>query len=142
METVRAAVSAAGERAPDLLLFAGGKSMGGRMTSLAASQRPPESVRGLVFVGFPLHRPNQPGSERAEHLSRVKVPMLFLQGTRDSFAQLDLVRPMCHSLGPEATLHIIETADHSFRVLKQAGKTQPEIMQHLAQTISLWIKTI
>jgi predicted alpha/beta-hydrolase family hydrolase len=141
-ETVRAAVRAANERVPGVPLFAGGKSMGGRMTSLAASPQPLESVRGLIFVGFPLHPPQKPGMDRAEHLFHVSVPMLFLQGTRDAFAKLDLLRPVVEKLGTKATLHIVDTADHSFRVLKQANKTQSEIMQHLADTISKWMRAV
>jgi len=136
--TVRAAVSAASQAAPDLPLFAGGKSLGGRMTSLAAAERPLEGVRGLVFFGFPLHPPNRPGTKRADHLPRVSVPMLFLQGTRDAFAELSLLRPICDGLGSCATLHIVETADHSFHVLKSSGKTDEEVLRELAQTVSSW----
>jgi predicted alpha/beta-hydrolase family hydrolase len=140
--TVRAAVQAALDRGPDLPIFAGGKSMGGRMTSLAASQQPLAAVRGLVFIGFPLHPPNRPGTQRAEHLPRVGRPMLFLQGTRDTLAKLELIRPICARLGPVATLHIIETADHSFHVLKSSLRTDADVMQELAQTISAWVATI
>src|SRR5712672_2290160 len=107
MATVRAAVRAATQAAPDLPLFAGGKSMGGRMTSQAAAEHPLEGVRGLVFFGFPLHPPNRPGTTRAQHLAKVTVRMLFLQGTRDTFADLKLLRPICMELGPQATLHTI-----------------------------------
>jgi predicted alpha/beta-hydrolase family hydrolase len=140
-ETVRAAVRAAGERAPDLPIFAGGKSMGGRMTSLAASEQQLEGVRGIVFVGFPLHAPEKPGAKRAEHLAKVNLPMLFLQGTRDTLATLDLLRPICERLGASATLHVVDTADHSFHVLKRAGKTDAEVIQELARTISSWVKS-
>jgi uncharacterized protein len=136
--TVRAAVAAARKAAPDLPLLAGGKSLGGRMTSLAASERPLDGVRGLVFFGFPLHPPNRPGTKRADHLPHVSVPMLFLQGTRDAFADLALLRPILVELGPRATLDIIETADHSFHVLKSSGKTDDEVLRELAQTISSW----
>jgi hypothetical protein len=139
-ETVRAAVRAAAVRAAGLPLFAGGKSMGGRMTSLAASQQALEGVRGIVFVGFPLHPPNKPGTERAEHLYKVGLPMLFLQGTRDTLAQLELLRPVCRRLGATATLHVVDTADHSFHVLKSAKKTDAQVLQELAQTISSWMK--
>src|SRR5437016_7683354 len=121
--TVVAAVRAAAEAAPGLPLLAGGKSMGGRMTSQAAAQRPLDGVRGLVFFGFPLHPPNQPGTKRADHLARVTMPMLFLQGTRDALADLKLLRPLCAKLGSRATLHIIETADHSFHGLKRSGRS-------------------
>ena len=140
--TVRAAVRIAVEQAPDLSLFAGGKSMGGRMTSQAAAQQPLENVRGLAFVGFPLHPPGRPGTERGEHLARVNVPMLFLQGTRDQFAHLDLLRPVCSKLGHYASLHIIEGADHSFHVLKSSGTTDAKVMTELAQTLCSWAETI
>jgi predicted alpha/beta-hydrolase family hydrolase len=133
-----AAVEAASKEAPDLPLFAGGKSLGGRMTSLAAAQQPLGSVRGLVFFGFPLHPPNQPGTKRAEHLREVTLPMLFFQGTRDPFADLKLLRPICAELGARATLHVIETADHSFHVLKSSGKTNEQVLQELARTAGMW----
>jgi predicted alpha/beta-hydrolase family hydrolase len=138
--TVRAALRAAAETAPDLPILAGGKSMGGRMTSQAAADHPPEfeKVRGLVFFGFPLHPPGNPGTKRAEHLAQVRVPMLFLQGTRDQFADLKLLRPVCANLGERATLHEIETADHSFHVLKSSGKTDAEIMRELVQSARAW----
>ena len=136
--TVVAAVRAAQEAAPGIPLLAGGKSMGGRMTSTAASQQPLDRVRGLVFFGFPLHPPKQPGTKRAEHLRKVSVPMLFLQGARDTLADLTLLRPIVASLGPRATLHIIDTADHSFHVLKSSGKTDAEILRELAQTTLTW----
>jgi predicted alpha/beta-hydrolase family hydrolase len=141
-KTVREAVRVALDRPPDLPLFAGGKSMGGRMTSLAAAEESLDQVRGLVFVGFPLHPPNKPGTERAEHLHRVGLPMLFLQGTRDAFAKLELLRPVCAKLKPAPTLHIVDTADHSFHVLKRAGRTDTEIIRELAETISAWAKAL
>lgn len=178
-EAVLAAVRAAAEAAPELPLFAGGKSYGGRMTSQAAaatsrmsatktsraaakssrasaavetaratdaSQAAAEAslaeVRGLVFFGFPLHPPGQPSTKRADHLARVKLPMLFLQGTRDKLADLGLLRPICAKLGSRATLHIIETADHSFHVLKSSGKTDADVMRELAQTVSGWTQKI
>lgn len=138
--TVRAAIKAAAETAPDLPILAGGKSMGGRMTSQAAADHPPEfeKIRGLVFFGFPLHPPGNPGTKRAEHLAQVRVPMLFLQGTRDQFADLKLLRPVCANLGERATLHEIESADHSFHVLKSSGKTEAEIMRELVQSVRAW----
>jgi predicted alpha/beta-hydrolase family hydrolase len=136
--TVRTAASAAAEAAPELPLLAGGKSLGGRMTSLAASQEPFEKVQGLVFFGFPLHPPNRPGTKRAEHLPRVNVPMLFLQGTRDAFASLELLRPICAELGSRAALRVFETADHSFHVLKNSGRTDIEVMHELAQAVAYW----
>src|SRR5258708_31375583 len=120
MATVVAAVRAAAEAAPGLPLLAGGKSMGGRMTSQAAAQRPLNGVRGLVFFGFPLHPPNRPGTKRADHLAKVTMPMLFLQGTRDTLADLKLLRPVCANLGSQSTFPFIETADPSFPPLKSS----------------------
>ena len=141
---VRAAVRKANDIAPDLPILAGGKSMGGRMTSLAAAGHPPEleRVRGLVFFGFPLHPPGRPGTKRAEHLAQVGIPMLFLQGTRDQFADLNLLRPVCANLGARATLCEIGTADHSFHVLKRSGKTDAAVMRQLAQSVVAWAQTI
>jgi hypothetical protein len=141
-EAVLAAVRSAAKVAPDLPLFAGGKSYGGRMSSQAASDNSLPNVRGLVFFGFPLHPPDQPSTKRAEHLARVKLPMLFLQGTRDKLADLSLLRPICAKLGSRAPLHIIETADHSFHVLKSAGKTDAEVMREMARTVSEWTQKI
>lgn len=136
--TVAAAVRLASEAAPKLPLLAGGKSMGGRMTSQAAAGNLLGGVKGLVFFGFPLHPPNRPSTKRAEHLAKVSVPMLFLQGTRDTLADLALLRPICAQRGTRATLHIIREADHSFHVLKRAGKTDAEVMIELAQTTAVW----
>jgi predicted alpha/beta-hydrolase family hydrolase len=140
--TVAAAVLAAQQAAPGIPLLAGGKSMGGRMSSTAAAQQPLDRVRGLVFFGFPLHPPNQPGTKRADHFARVTVPMLFLQGTRDTFADLALLRPVCAKLNPQPTLHTIESADHSFHVLKSSGKTDAEILRELAQTTATWASNL
>src|SRR5216117_544112 len=138
--TVRSAVRAAADAAPELPLLAGGKSMGGRMTSQAAAQQSLDGVQGLVFFGFPLHPPNRPGTKRADHLAKVTIPMLFLQGTRDTLADLKLLRPICTKLGARATLHIIETADHSFHVLKSSGRTDADVLQELAETTVSWAK--
>ena len=135
---VAAAVAAAANAAPKLPLFAGGKSFGGRMTSTAAANGLLPNVRGLVFFGFPLHPPSDPGTKRAGHLQRVQQPMLFLQGTRDAFAQLDLLRPVVAGLGSRATLHLIEGADHSFHLPKSSGRTDSDVLQELAQTFSSW----
>ena len=108
------------------------------MTSQAAAQRPLDGVRGLVFFGFPLHPPKQPGTKRAEHLGKVTLPMLFLQGTRDEFADLKLLRPVCVMLAPRATLHVIETADHSFHVLKKSGRSDADALRELAETTVSW----
>jgi uncharacterized protein len=139
--TVRAAVAAAHELAPDLPLVAGGKSLGGRMTSNAMAHRPIEHVHGLVFLGFPLHPPKQPGVTRAEHLDQVDSPMLFLQGTRDDLADLALITSVCARLGPKATLHVVDGADHSFSVLKRSGRDPAEVMEELARTIAEWCRT-
>lgn len=132
------AVGKARAMAPDLPLFAGGKSFGGRMTSTAQAHAPLDGVRGLVFLGFPLHPAGRPGTTRAAHLERVTVPMLFLQGTRDSLAVLDLMRPVCDDLGARATLHVVDGADHSFAVLKRSGRTNAEVLTELAATTSAW----
>jgi len=135
---VREAVAEAARVMPGLPLFAGGKSFGGRMTSTAAAESPLPGVRGLVFLGFPLHPPGQPGIGRAEHLDRVTVPMLFLQGTRDTFAQLPLLEPVIARLKPRATLHLIDGGDHSFKVPKSSGRTAEDVMRGLAETIAAW----
>lgn len=138
LATVRAAVYTAAEMAPGLVLLAGGKSMGGRMTSRAASEGGLSKALGLVFLGFPLHPAGMPSSERGEHLVRVTAPMLFLQGTRDALADLALIDPLCRSLGDRATLHIVEGADHSFHVLKRSGRTNDEVLEELCGTIEAW----
>lgn len=137
--TVRAAVEAAGSECPDLPLFAGGKSFGGRMTSRAAAAGKLGGIRGLVFFGFPLHPPRRPGTERAAHLPDVPVPMLFLQGTRDDLADLGLLRPMVEGLGAGATLHVVDGADHGFAVLKRSGRTADEVLEELASVTATWI---
>ena len=138
--TVAAAVKTAGELMPGLPLFAGGKSMGGRMTSLAASEKLLDGIRGIVFFGFPLHSPKRPATKRAEHLKQVRVPLLFLQGTRDELADLHLLRPICDELGPQATLHVIDGADHSFHMLKRSGRTDADVLAELAETAAAWAK--
>jgi len=139
--TVRAAVRTAAAAAPDLPLFAGGKSMGGRMSSQAAASEPLEGVRGLVFFGFPLHPAGSPAIERGAHLSRVTVPMLFLQGTRDKLAELDLLRPLLAGI-PRATLKVFDGADHSFHLLKSAGRTDDELLSEIAQTVADWMGSL
>ncbi|HEX3119462.1 MAG TPA: alpha/beta family hydrolase, partial [Candidatus Acidoferrum sp.] len=136
--TVAAAVQAAHAAAPELPLLAGGKSMGGRMTSTAAAENLIPDVRGLVFFGFPLHPPKQPATKRGDHLAKVSQPMLFLQGTRDDLADLKLLKPICKKLGKIATLHIIEGADHSFHVLKSSGTADAEVLRGLARTTAEW----
>ncbi len=139
LATVRAALITAARSVPRLPIFAGGKSMGGRMTSTAASQQSmSKRVRGLVFLGFPLHPPKKPGTERADHLADVNRPMLFLQGTRDTLAELPLIKPVCKSLGRRAKLHIVDGADHGFHVLKRSGRTDSEVFDELGDTIQTW----
>ena len=137
LATLRSAVEAAAGEAPGLPMLAGGKSMGGRMTSLAAAAAPLSPVEGLVFLGFPLHAAGRPSTERAAHLPDVGRPMLFLQGTRDRLADLDLLRPICARL-PRCTLHVIDDADHSFRVLKRTGRTLDDVLAELADTTLRW----
>ncbi len=138
LATVRAAVAAGREAAGPLPLVAGGKSMGGRMTSRAAAQEPLPGVSGLAFLGFPLHPAGQPGITRAAHLAQVQLPMLFLQGTRDALADLGLLEPVVEKLGDRATLHLIEAADHMFHVLKRSGRTDEQVLDELASTLSAW----
>ena len=140
--TVRAAVTRAGEIVPELPVLAGGKSLGGRMTSGAAAAGRLERVRGLAFLGFPLHPPGQPDTRRAEHLQHVQVPMLFLQGTRDAFARLDLITGVCRDLEPRATLHLVDGADHSFGVPRRSGRTAEQVLDELAGTIEQWARAL
>jgi predicted alpha/beta-hydrolase family hydrolase len=136
--TVRAAVAAAREAAPELSLLAGGHSFGGRMTSTAASESPLEGVSGLVFFAFPLHLAGKPDTKRADHLSAVAVPMLFLSGTRDELAELTLLRPVCKKLGKRATLHVLDTADHGFRTLKRSRKSDEDVFVEMARVVRDW----
>src|SRR6266480_4914840 len=140
--TVRAAVMEAARVAPGLPLVAGGKSFGGRMTSTAQAEAPLPGVRGLVFLGCPLHPPGRPGDSRAEHLARVQIPMLFLQGERDDFADLKLLRPVVERLGERATLHLVEGGDHSFKVLKKTGRSDVEVMGELVAAIVGWARKL
>ena len=138
LATVRSAVAAAAAAAPSLPLLAGGKSMGGRMTSMAAAEGPLPGVQGLVFLGFPLHPAGEPSTRRSEHLLEVAHPMLFLQGTRDTLADLDLLRPVLDRLGDRATLHVVEGADHSFHILKRSGRTAEQVLSELGKTVVEW----
>jgi uncharacterized protein len=154
--TVRAAVAEASKHADDgVKLIAGGKSFGGRMTSQAQAAAPLNGVRGLVFLGFPLHpakkpsiagrlgaRPSTPSTERADHLAKVQIPMLFLQGTRDELADLTLLEPIMQQLGAVATLKKIENADHSFHVPARTGRKDAEVLEELAQTLAAWAATL
>jgi predicted alpha/beta-hydrolase family hydrolase len=136
---VRAAAAEAARVAPDLPLFAGGRSFGGRMTSQAQADEPLPGVRGLAFVGFPLHPAGKPGIERAEHLSRVQIPMLFVSGARDSLAEMDLLEPVVAGLGERATLHVIADADHSLKVPAKSGRTPAEAEAEALDTIAAWM---
>lgn len=135
---VRDAAAAAAEHAGGLPLLAGGKSFGGRMTSQAQAEARLPGVRGLVFLGFPLHAAGRPDRRRAEHLARVEVPMLFVQGTRDTLAALDEIRPVVRALGARATLTIIEGGDHSFAVPKRAGRTAADALGEVADAVVAW----
>jgi len=137
-KTVAAAVRTAAEEAPGIPVLAGGKSMGGRMTSTAAAEGKLEGVRGLVFFGFPLHPPRHPATKRGDHLAGVRVPMLFLQGTRDELAHLNLLTPIVKGLSAFATMRVIDGADHSFHVLKSSGKTDASVLKELAQQTASW----
>jgi predicted alpha/beta-hydrolase family hydrolase len=139
-DAVRKAVAEAARIHAGLPILAGGKSFGGRMTSQAQAAQPMPGVRGLVFFGFPLHPPGRQGIGRAEHLASVDVPMLFLQGTRDEFAQLDLLQQVVDGLGNRAMLHLVVEGDHSFKVPKRTGKTEADVMNELADTIQQWTK--
>ncbi len=139
---VRAAVAAAARSLPDLPLIAGGKSFGGRMTSQAQAKAPLPGVRGLAFLGFPLHPANRPSRDRAEHLFDVHLPMLFLQGTRDALAALDQIEPVCEKLGERATLMLFENADHSFHVPARSGRTDAQLRGEILDALASWIDRV
>jgi len=139
---VRAAVGEAQRLVPGLPLFAGGKSFGGRMTSQAQAAVPLPDVRGLIFVGFPLHPAGRPSRDRAEHLFDVRVPMLFLQGSRDTLAALDELRPVCQALGSRATLQVFADADHSFHVPARSGHNDAQVRGEMLDALAAWIDTI
>ena len=134
---VRAAVNAAHDAAPDLPMIAGGKSMGGRMTTQSQAEAPLPGVRGIALLGFPLHPARRPATSRAEHLAQVDVPQLYLQGTRDELARLSLLRPILSTL-PRAELRVIEGADHSFHVLRRSGRSDAEVIAELAAAVAEW----
>ncbi|MCA1472500.1 dienelactone hydrolase family protein [Bradyrhizobium sp. IC3195] len=139
---VRAAVAEAGRLCPGLKLVAGGKSFGGRMTSQAQSKSPLPDVKGLAFLGFPLHAAKKPSSERAEHLAAIAIPMLFLQGTRDELADLAHLEPVIERLGRKATLHEVAGGDHSFAVLKKSGRSNDEALNEVLDTLAAWIDAL
>ena len=138
VKTVRSAVGEASALAPSLPLFAGGKSMGGRMTSTAASTEPLPHVLGLAFFGFPLHAAGKDSADRGAHLADVGLPMLFLQGTRDKLANLDLLRPLLDGIEPAPRLHVVDDADHGFHVPKRAGRSDDEVLDELCATFAEW----
>ena len=140
--TVRAAVAEAAKACAGFTLIAGGRSFGGRMTSQAQAKMPLEGVQGLAFLGFPLHPTGQPSTERTAHLSEVQIPMLFLQGTNDGLAELNLLKPVVASLGDRATLHLLDGADHSFHVPKRSGRTDSEVMDEALDAFVAWIGRI
>ena len=140
--TVRAAVDAAARLAPDLPLFAGGKSFGGRMTSQAQAAAPLPGVRGIAFLGFPLHAAGQPADVRAAHLFDVRIPMLFLQGSRDKLADLELLRPLIGRLGDCATLKVFADADHSFHVPVRSGRRDEDVLAEVVYALAQWIETV
>ncbi len=138
---VRAAVAAAARLTPHLPLIAGGKSFGARMTSQAQAEAPLPEIRGLVFLGFPLHPAGKPADTRAQHLSEIQIPMLFLQGTRDALAETNLLRSMIDKLGSIATLALTEDADHSFHVPVRSGKTDSQVLNAALDTLAAWLTT-
>jgi predicted alpha/beta-hydrolase family hydrolase len=135
---VRGAVAAAAQHCPGLPLIAGGKSFGGRMTSQAQAKAPLPGVVGLAFFGFPLHAVGKPSSDRADHLADVRVPMLFLQGSADKLAEIDLLKPVVKTLGARATLHLVEGADHSFHVPKRSGRSERDVMAEILDAFAAW----
>ena len=138
--TVRAAMAVAQRHAGELPLFAGGKSMGGRMTSLAAAEKPLDGVRGLIFFGFPLHAAGKPAAERGQHLAEIKIPMLFLQGSRDALADLKLLQPLCAKMGKRAELFVIDGGDNSFHMLKSAGRSDSEVLADVIKKVAAWVR--
>ncbi|MGE3831811.1 MAG: alpha/beta family hydrolase [Parvibaculaceae bacterium] len=140
--TVRAAAAKAAMLFPDVRLIAGGKSFGGRMTSQAQAEQPLPHVRGLAFLGFPLHPASKPSRERADHLAKVKIPMLFLQGTKDTLAELDLLKPAVAALGKNATLKLIPESDHSFHVPARTGRRDADILKEIADIFASWTREV
>jgi uncharacterized protein len=140
--TVRAAVAEAARLLPGVPLFAGGKSFGGRMTSQAQAAAPLSDVRGLIFIGFPLHPAGKPSDERGRHLFDIRIPMLFLQGTRDALATLAEVEPLCQALGHRAALRLSQDADHSFHVPARTGRTDAQVRSELLDAAAGWISEV
>ena len=141
-ETVRSAVAAAHTAASNLSILVGGHSFSGRMSSMAAAETPLEHVRGLVFLAFPLHPSGKPSTERAAHLNDVTIPMLFLSGTRDKLGELNLLQPTCEQIGDKATLHLLDTADHGFKILKRSRNTDEDVFVEMARVINEWVSEL
>jgi predicted alpha/beta-hydrolase family hydrolase len=142
VETIRNAVRAAHKATPDLVLLAGGHSFGGRMTTTAQAEEPLENVKGLVLFSFPLHLPGRPDIKRAEHLANINIPMLFLSGTRDELAALDLLEPTIAGLGKRATLHKIDTANHGYKVLKKSRTSTEDVFDEMARVVNVWASSL
>jgi len=142
VETIRNSVRAAHKEGPDLILLAGGHSFGGRMTTTAQSEGPLANVRGLVLFSFPLHLPGRPDTKRAEHVAEIKLPMLFLSGSRDELASLDLLEPTIKMLGPRARLHLIDTANHSYKVLRRTRTSTEDVFDEMARVTARWATKI
>jgi hypothetical protein len=141
-DTVRAAIGTAKKQAGTLPIFAGGKSLGGRMTSIAAAKEPLDGVLGLIYFGFPLHAAGRPGIERGQHLAHVQIPMLFLQGSRDALAELKLLKSLCAKLGKRSELFIVEGGDHSFHMLKSSKKSDEQVLDEVVSKAALWIGAV
>ncbi len=139
VETIRNAVRAAHKAAPDLALLAGGHSFGGRMTTTAQSEEPLDNVKGLVLFSFPLHLAGRPDTKRAEHLKQIEIPMLFLSGSRDELATRDLLEPTINGLGKRASLHLIDTANHSYKILKKTRTSDEDVFAEMARVLQNWI---
>lgn len=140
VETIRNAVRAAHKAAPDLTLLAGGHSFGGRMTTTEQSEEPLENVKGLVLFSFPLHLHGRPDTKRAEHLANIKIPMLFLSGTRDELATLKLLEPTIRTIGKHATLHLLDTANHSYKILKKTRQSGEDVFVEMARVTTKWAR--
>ena len=140
--TVRSAMTAAKQVAGGIPTFAGGKSMGGRMTSLAAAKEPLDGIRGLIFFGFPLHAAGKPSTERGKHLAEISLPMLFLQGSRDMLADLKLLKPLCQRLGKRAELFVVDGGDHSFHMLKSSGRSDDTVLDQIVDEVAAWLSRL
>ena len=141
-DTVRAAIGTAKKQAGTLPIFAGGKSLGGRMTSIAAAKEPLDGVLGLIYFGFPLHAAGRPGIERGQHLADVQIPMLFLQGSRDALAELKLLKSLCAKLGKRSELFIVDGGDHSFHMLKSSKKSDEQVLDEVVSKAALWMGAV